>query len=298
MSFIVDKKKLPYLFLGLLVVFVWGGSFISSKVLIESGMTPIPIFTLRCLVSFSLLTLFSREKFISKSWKDELMFVAMGIVGGSMYYVSENYALVFSTTTNVSFIVCMSPLLLTLLASAIYDDVKINAIFVVGSVFAVLGLFLLVFNGQISLVIYPIGDMIALLASFCWAIYCLFIKKVSSSYSSSFITLKVFFYALLTILPMAYLFRDDFHNFDYKNVKLVGNLLFLGAISSSLCFYLWNVVIKHLGAIRANYLVYLNPIFTMLFSSVLLDEDMTLYSIIGSFLILFGVILSSVKFDR
>lgn len=67
------------------------------------------------------------------------------------------------------------------------------------------------------------------------------------------------------------------------------NLFFLGVLASLVCFVVWNVVLKRLGTVRASNYIYLNPLFTLVGSAVLLGEQLTLMGAAGALLILSGV---------
>lgn len=60
------------------------------------------------------------------------------------------------------------------------------------------------------------------------------------------------------------------------------NLLFLGVVASLICFAVWNVVLKNLGTVRASNYIYLNPLFTLVGSAILLDEHLTVIALIGA----------------
>jgi len=136
---------------------------------------------------------------------------------------------------------------------------------------------------------------LALTAGFCWAIYSLAIKKVSNRYSATFITRKVFFYGILTVLPM---FLIEPWQFPLEKILLpaVGlNLLFLSVVASFLCYLWWSMAVNKIGAMPTSNYVYLNPITTVITSAFFLNEPMTLIAYIGSALILMGVYVANKK---
>ena len=73
---------------------------------------------------------------------------------------------------------------------------------------------------------------------------------------------------------------------------LLWNLLFLGCVASMLCFVAWNWVLKKLGAVVATNYVYFNPVTTILFAWAILSEQITIYFVIGTILILVGMYLA------
>ncbi len=137
--------------------------------------------------------------------------------------------------------------------------------------------------------------MLAFGACLCWAVYSLLMKSVTERYSTFFITRKVFFYGLLTILPY-YLVYPGFPSMEIiMSPNVLWNLLFLSVVASMVCFLVWNWVIRQLGAVVATNWVYFNPIITILFAWWLLHEHITVWFLLGSLLIIVGMILSGRK---
>ena len=73
------------------------------------------------------------------------------------------------------------------------------------------------------------------------------------------------------------------------------NLLFLGCIASMLCFVAWNWAMKQLGAVTVTNYVYINPVTTIIFAWWLLHEQITVWFLIGTVLILTGMYLADKK---
>lgn len=118
-------------------------------------------------------------------------------------------------------------------------------------------------------------------------------KKISHSYSAVFITRKIFFYGLVTVLP-AFLFDPWTATTSMLlTPKVILNLLFLGLVASFLCFVLWTLVIAKIGAMTSSNYLYLNPITTVAASAIFLNEPMTAIAYVGSALILIGVAVSN-----
>lgn len=94
------------------------------------------------------------------------MDVLGGMTGGSFYFFTENTALEITLATNVSFIVCTAPLLTTILSLWIYKKEKATRGLIGGSLLALVGVALVVYNGSFVLKISPLGDFLTLLAAF------------------------------------------------------------------------------------------------------------------------------------
>ena len=283
------KKNYIYHIIAILVVGIWGLTFISTKVLIGYGLSPQEIFLLRFLMAYLGIWFISPRKLFADNWKDELWLLWGGVTGGSFYFFTENTALEITLATNVAFIVCTAPLLTTILSLLIYKKEKATAGLVGGSLLALVGVALVVYNGHFILKISPLGDFLTLLAAFSWAFYSLIMKKMSGRYRTTFITRKIFFYGILTILPAFILHPWQFSLSGLWQPAVWMNLLFLGVLASLVCFVVWNIILKQLGTVRASNYIYLNPFFTLIGSAVLLDEQFTVMSLMGAMLILGGV---------
>lgn len=253
------------------------------------------IFLVRFVLAYACIWTISPHRMWCNNWKDEALMVLLGITGGSLYFLSENIAVGISYVNNVSFIVCTAPLWTTLLGLMFLKDVRASRYLFAGSLMAVLGMGMVIFNGHFILRLNPAGDLLALAAALCWAVYSVLIKFVSGRYSAVFITRKVFFYGILTILPVFAAHPWSFPWRAFSQPVVWGNLLFLGIVASFVCFAVWSYIIKQLGAIRTSNYVYLNPISTVIISALFLDEPMTPVAFAGSALILAGVYIANKK---
>lgn len=276
---------------------VWGTTFVWTKLLIINGLSPAQIFTLRFIIAYVLLTGFSlwrgRHKWLSDNWRDELTMMALGLTGGSMYFLTENESLRFTTATNTSLIVCSCPLFAMLIIALFYRSERFSARQVWGSIVALAGMAAVVLNGHFVLHLSPLGDTLAFSACLCWALYTLLMKPVMGRYPAMFITRKVFFYGILTILPY-YIFVPDMPSWDVLTRPDVAvNLFFLGSVASMLCYLTWSWCMKGLGAVVCTNWVYVNPITTIVAAWLILGEQITMYFLIGSALIITGMYLSS-----
>ena len=288
-----------YHIVAFLTVAVWGTTFVWTKLLIINGLSPAQIFTLRFIIAYVLLTGFSlwrgRHIWLSDNWRDELTMMALGLTGGSMYFLTENESLRFTTATNTSLIVCSCPLFAMLIIALFYKSERFSRLQALGSLLAMIGMAAVVLNGHFVLHLSPLGDTLAFSACICWALYTLLMKPVMGRYPAMFITRKVFFYGILTILPY-YIFVPDMPSLDVlMRPEVALNLLFLGSVASMLCYLTWSWCMKGLGAVICTNWVYVNPITTIIAAWLILDEQITVYFLIGSILIIAGMYLSSKK---
>lgn len=280
---------------ALLVMVAWGTSFLSTKILMVSGgLTPVEVFVYRFTFAYLLLLLFTYSKIRANNLKDEFLFLICGLCAGSIYFITENYALRYTTTGNVSLLVSISPILTTILMAVIYKFMpKSNVI--TGSLIAFIGVACIIFNNGESLEFNPVGDLIALSAAMSWAIYTIVVKRLNPFYSSIFITRKLFFYGVITGLPLLFIQHEPLRLwilFDFNQPQYFFNFLFLGLFCSACAYLVWSEVMKRLGPIKANNYLYVQPVITMIAGYFLLGESVNILGYIGCFLIVGGMVVS------
>lgn len=289
------ERRVLYHAVAFLVVAIWGSTFVFTKLLLLGGFSPAQIFTLRFIIAYVMLLVFCLWRgirWLCDSWKDELLMLGLGISGGSLYFLAENEAMNHTTTTNTSLIVCLCPLFASLLIGLFYKSQRLNRTQIIGTIIAATGLVVVVMNGHFVLHLSPLGDALAFIACICWAVYSLLMIPANAKYDTIFVTRKVFFYGLLSMIPYFIFFPGLNVQKLFEQPALLWNLLFLGCVASTFCFLTWNWVMKKLGAIIVTNYVYFNPVTTILFAWLLLSEPITGYFIFGTVLILVGMYLS------
>lgn len=274
---------------ALFTVAVWGATFVSTKVLIAAGLSPAEIFVLRFALAYAGIWFIAPRRLWAATARDELTLAAAGLTGGSLYFLTENVALEYAPASDVSLIVCTAPVWTALLLSALYRSEWMSGRQAAGAATAFAGMVLVVLNGHFVLQLSPAGDLLALAAALLWMVYSLIIKRIGDRYPTLFITRKIFFYGLLTILPA---FASEPFSVQAETLALPavwGNLLFLGLVASLLCYVLWNAAMKRLGAVRTTNYIYLNPLVTMLTAALCIGERITPAALAGAALILGGM---------
>ena len=274
---------------ALFAVIVWGATFVSTKVLIAHGLHPAEIFLLRFALAYLCILPFAHRRLWAGNLRDEALLAAAGVCGGSLYFLTENIALEYAPASNVSLIVCTAPVWTALVMSLLDPRERMSRRQIAGSALAFTGMVLVVLNGRFVLHISPHGDLLALCAAWLWVFYSLAVKQLADRYPALFITRKVFFYGLLTILPL-FAVRPFGVTWQILAQPAVGgNLLFLGIVASMLCYLLWNAAMLRLGAVRTTNYIYLNPLVTILTAALCIDERITPVALAGAALILYGM---------
>ena len=129
-----------------------------------------------------------------------------------------------------------------------------------------------------------------------WAVYSILIKKYTEQYDNFLVTRRVMLWAFVTAVPLMLLTdgMPDLHPlFTQTNVLL--SWLFLGVFGNAVCFAIWNIAFQRLGVVITNNYLYASPFVTLVVGYLLLDEQITVMSVIGAVLITVGVIVALKK---
>ena len=270
---------------AIFTILVWGSCFVLTKELLK-GYTAIQIIPLRMGLAYVALWAL-RPKTLKLPWRDELMFILIGITGGSFYFFLQNTALTYTYAANVSIIVALSPILTVILAQLFSR---------IGAAIAIAGVVLVVLNGQMSFHLNPLGDLIALAAALMWAVYSILIKKYTEQYDNFLVTRRVMLWAFLTSLPLM-LLTDGMPDLRplFTTPSMLLSWLFLGVFGNAVCFAIWNIAFQRLGVVITNNYLYASPFVTLVVGFLLLDEQITVMSVVGAVLITAGVIVALKK---
>ena len=293
----MDTKKLIGHLAALFTIIVWGTSYISSTKLLGS-LSSAEIIICRFLLAFVLLNLIYPPRLNVESVKREAVYALAGLCGVTLYFFLEIAALRYTKAANVSVLLSTSPFFCGLmsLVSAKSDKPKFN--FFIGFIIAVVGIILVTFEDGFSFNINVRGALLAIGSAAAWGLYSILTKEIGT-YGHNIIasTRRIFMYGLIFMIPTLLFFDIDPGHIRLladKNILL--NLLYLGLISSGICFMTWSYATNAIGPVKATTYLYLSPLVTIAFAYFLLkNQTLTWQLFLGAALIIAGLLLSVTK---
>ncbi|MBP3475423.1 MAG: DMT family transporter [Lachnospiraceae bacterium] len=276
---------------ALLTIIIWGTTFIATKVLL-ADFQPVEILFFRFIMGLVALLAVYPHRLKGTTGRQELTFAAAGLCGICLYYLLENIALTYTMASNVGVIISVAPFFTAILSHLFMKEEKLRANFFLGFAVAMIGIFLISFNGS-KLELNPVGDLLAMLAALVWACYSVLTKKISGyGYNTILTTRRVFFYGILFMIPALFLFDFELGFARFANPVYLFNIVYLGLGASALCFVTWNFAVKVLGAVKTSIYIYMVPVITIVTSVLILKEPITILSVIGTLLAMIGLFLS------
>lgn len=283
-------RHIPALFTAL----VWGSTFVASKSVLMAGVEPQLLMTFRFVLAYCLLWCFCRKRQKIRFTKQEVQFAFLGIMGSTVYFLLEYLALQRTSAVNVGLINATVPIVSVAIAAAIGRS-KPSRYFIIGSPLALLGAAIVILNGQFSIDIVPVGDLLAIGATFLWAAYTVVLSMVEKDSNPLFVTRRLFFYALISILPYTIYTTDLTQIALFAQPQVFLPAAYLGVFASALCIFLWNISIRQIGLGTTNNYLYLLPVVTVATSAVFAKGEITVYNLIGSVLICASLIIADRK---
>lgn len=276
----------------------WGLSFVWVKI-VYLYYRPFTVVTVRLFLATILLLLY-QNLFKTKqkiTLVDIPKFLLLAFFEPFCYFLGESFGMQYVSSTLASIIIATIPVFSPIFSFLFYRE-KLSKFGFLGLVISVLGIVLLVVDKNFNFNA-PLKGILLLLFAVISAIgYGIVAKKLTFTYDSVTIIKYQNAFGFIYFLPFFLIF--DFNHFlsVKPDIRLVANLLALTVFASVLAFVLFTKVLKEIGINSANIFTNLIPIFTAVFSFLILKESFNLQKISGIFLVVFGVFISQVKINQ
>ena len=140
-----------------------------------------------------------------------------------------------------------------------------------------------------------LGAFCSTVAALTWALMSVLLKLIPSRYSP----LQINFYAVLTaIICLTPINLPAVSELPWDKIlqpEIIGCVVYMGAISTSIAFLLWNKGLLLMEAGASGLFFFFQPIVGTFLGWLILDEQITISFWIGSLLIFIGVFLVTVR---
>ena len=270
----------------------WGLSFVWFKIVVE-WYHPITIIFLRLIISGALMVIFM---LLNHSWqsikrKHLKYFLMLSFFQPFCYFLGESFGLTMVSSTIASVIIATIPLFSPIAAYFMVKE-KVTVHIIAGILVSFMGVLLMLLNPDFSLNAAPKGVMLLFVAVFAAVGYSIIIRKISHEYNPVTIITHQNLLGAIYFLPLFIIF-DFKHFITVKPTwELISAMLQLAVFASTLAYVFYIMAIKGMGMIKANVFTNLIPVFTGIFSFLILGETFTAFKIAGMILVMFGVLVS------
>lgn len=255
----------------------------------KSGITVFTLLFLRFLIA----AVFFFSYILIKHGKIRLTPIKLAslfILGGICYTLQSTLyfsALIFISASLTALLLYTYPIIVTILSYFI-DKEKLTPAMLVSTGLSFLGI-ILILGTSIGVIDFR-GVLLAVGAAFVYSCYIIYgnrvVKQIQPIVTSAYVSL----FASICLLA-AGLFTNKINNilgFGLQQWLIILGLALFSTILAILTFFLG---LELLGPTKASILSMLEPLFTVAFSAMFLNEGLTLYQMIGGIAVLSGAVL-------
>ncbi|MDO5518729.1 MAG: DMT family transporter [Clostridium sp.] len=286
------KQKAGYLYL-LITFFIWGSLYVISKYALAS-IPPVTVLLLRYIIAIVVLIPMLMKKGRKPVKREHIKyFLIIGLLG---YFVSIAFQLIGTSLVDsslASLINSINPITISIMA-AIFLKEKLECKKVISIALSVIGVYVILGTSGGSINYMGIGASI--LSVILWSAASIAIRKVSDEYNPVQIALYGMAIALILNIPAS------IAELSVKpctfTIPAVLSVIYLGVVCTGVAHTLWNLSLQLLDASTCSMFYPLQPLTSALLGIVLLNEKITVDFVIGGSLILFGILISVIKFKK
>jgi len=285
------SNLLPYLEATFAAV-VWGASFIATKVALND-VSPITIVWLR--FGMGLLVLGAavalRKEFSLPKKNEWGYFALLGFLGITFHQWLQSNGLQTSEAGTTAWIVATTPVFMAILGWLILKE-GLSLVKIFGIALAFFGVLLVVSDGNLASISIgrfgAPGDALILVSAVNWAVVSVLSRRGLKTTSAS---LFVFYMMLFGWLFTSVLFVGNGLIVEIPALTFNGwlGIAFLGIFCSGLAYIAWYDALQVLTTASTGAFLYIEPIIAMIVAFFILNEAITLESLVGGGVILFGV---------
>ena len=278
--------------MAITLMIIWSLSYLSIKVIAEEVSPTLSAFyrfALAAIILFIILKVKYPEEKILK--EDKFKLFLGGVFGITIYFIFENYAVAYTSASNVAILIASIPIF-TLFSQRIIYKEKMTYGKIFGATLSLVGIVIIIASKErVSLFSKgSIGDLMTLGAVFSWIIYNMVCSNFKGNYKSITITTYQVLWGALLLSPSLF-----FSTLQMPSTKVVMNLGFLAIFCSCIGYIVYVYCLKELGATVITTYINLQPIMSLIAAAIIIKEAITIWQVVGCMVIIMGVTL--VSFD-
>jgi drug/metabolite transporter (DMT)-like permease len=241
--------------------------------------------------------LFFTKNFVKIKKEDRKLFILLAVFEPFFYFLGESFGLTYVSATVGSVIISTIPVIATLGAWIIFRE-RLKLINYAGIILSFLGVLVFILNKDGSLSFNVRGLMLMILAVFSAVGYNLTLSRLVGSYGPGFIVNVQNIIGAILFLPVFLIFDLQHLAGTQFDLRHFIPIVELAVFASCGAFILFAYSVKNMGITKANIFSNCIPVFTALFSFILLSEKLTLQNILGMAIVIAGLFMSQINGHR
>lgn len=278
-----------------LAMIFWSFSFIWFKTA-NKTFHPITIVFIRLLFASILMTLYLvvTRNYMKIKKGDRKLFLMLAIFEPFLYFLGESFGLTYVSATVCSVLISTIPVFATIGAWLLFKE-RLRVINYAGIITSFIGVLVFIFNTDGSISFSIKGLSLLLLAVLSAVGYNLTLSRLVGTYTPVYIVNVQNIIGAILFLPL-FLILDFKH---FVSVPLTFDMfkpiIELSVFASCAAFILFAWSVRNMGIIKTNVFSNCIPIFTALFSFLLMGERLTIQNIAGMSIVIAGLFMSQMN---
>ena len=301
-----DKKFIVHLS-GVIAMVFWGLSFIWSTQVFKYLNPTTTIFFRLIISSVFLGTILlvaktqsrkdaeSQSRRVAEFKKNLKLFALAALFEPFLYFIFESYGLLNAAPVVSSAIIATIPLF-TPIAAFFFLKERLTPWNIAGFIISFFGVIFMLVNKNLELTVSLKGIIFLFSAVMVAVAYSISLRKLTLLYKPLTITFVQNVIGMIYFIPMVFIMEKVTPSDIMGISHYIIPLLSLGVFASSVSYTLWAFAFSKLGAAKANIYSNLIPVFTAIFSCIIIRESLNTQKILGILLVIGGLILSQLKF--
>lgn len=276
---------------------LFGLSYIFTKNALKTA-SPMELVSFRFLLAFIIMTILVKAKVMSVNYKNKPVrwLALLSFFEPVMYFIFETYGLKYTAASIGGLMISLIPIVVTILAAYLLKEIP-NAKSVMYIIISVSGVILIVLmdsskkGGSTSL----IGILLLFGAVFSAALFNITSRRISKKFTPFEITYFMMFSGALSFNVLSicgHILNGNIKDYfaPLKSMTFIESILYLGVASSIIAYFLINYSLAKLKASTISVFSNISTIVSIVSGVIVLHEKFYFYHIIGSILIIAGVL--------
>jgi drug/metabolite transporter (DMT)-like permease len=279
----------------LMAMIFWSLSFVWFKMANET-FRPITIVFTRLMMSVVIMGIYmiAKKKNFRIKKQDRIWFCLLALFEPFFYFLGESFGLTYVSATVGSVLISTIPVFAALGAWIIYRE-RLKFINYAGIVLSFIGVLIFIVRGDGTISFSTRGLLLLMLAVFSAVGYNLTLSRLVGSYSPVLIVTIQNSLGAILFLPI--FFISDFSYLMNTNITFnaILPIIELSVFASCGAFIFFAFSVRNIGITRANVFTNFIPLFTAIFSFLLLGDKLSFQNIIGMMIVITGVYMAQMN---
>lgn len=290
----MNKKKLLELradFLLLTVAISWGVTFL----MVQDAIQTVPVYAFifwRFIIATIIMAIISYKYFNQLNKESVVYGIILGIFLFSGF-ATQTFGLTFTKSSIIAFLTGLNVIIVPFLAFVIFKQ-HVRIMVFIGSVLAVIGLYMLTMSGTLTI---GTGEILGIICAAFFALQIIFTDKYSKKVNVFMLVLFQFLTVSLLSLVFSLTLDNVTFNLDFNYIFLKA-VLITAIIATVYAFLIQTYMQQFTTPTKTAVIFAMEPVSAGIYGYFAGNEILTSIQILGAILIIFAVLLAEIKFKK